>query len=231
MSDSSLMGITIMDITDFNITELDADTKTALSLHQSILQAEQTAANAMVTLCESLKTIRDRQLYKPLGFETFDGYTERACGIKRRQAYNYISVYEKLGSTVLQSNASLGITKLQLLTEVCAVDREDFITENNLDGMSVSEIKKLVEKSKEQGEQISLLSDELEGNEKSKEILLSENEELRRQVFYQFLPVLQACRRSTANKSFSLLRKMETEKRKNNSAAVFNNCSGICFLV
>ena len=48
--------------------------------------------------------------------------------------------------------------------------------------MSVSEIKKLVEKSKEQGEQISLLSDELEGNEKSKEILLSENEELRRQV-------------------------------------------------
>lgn len=182
MSDSSLMGITIMDITDFNITELNADTKTALSLHQSILQAEQTAANAMVTLCESLKTIRDRQLYKPLGFETFDGYTERACGIKRRQAYNYISVYEKLGSTILQSNASLGITKLQPLTEVCAVDREDFITENNLEGMSVSEIKKLVEKSKEQGEQISLLSDELEDNEKSKEILLSENEELRRQV-------------------------------------------------
>lgn len=182
MSDSSLMNISIMNITDFNITELNTDTRTALSLHQSILQAEQTAASAMVTLCESLKKIRDKQLYKLLGFETFDSYTEKACGIKRRQAYNYISTYEKLGSTVLQSNAQLGITKLQLLTEVCAVDRDDFIAENDLEGMSVSEIKRLVEKSKEQGEQISLLSDELEDNEKSKEILLSENEELRRQV-------------------------------------------------
>lgn len=177
MSDSSIMSIA-----DFNITEISADTMSALSTHQKIITAEQTAANAMLSLCENLKLMRDKHLYESLGFETFDTYTEQACGIKRRQAYNYISTYEKLGGTVLQSNASLGITKLQLLAEVCAVDREDFITENNLDGMSVSEIKKLVEKSKEQGEQISLLSDELEDNEKSKEILLSENEELRRQV-------------------------------------------------
>lgn len=178
MSDNS----SIMSIADFNITEMSADTMSALSTHQKIITAEQTAANAMISLCENLKLMRDKHLYEALGFETFDTYTEQACGIKRRQAYNYISTYEKLGGTVLQSNASLGITKLQLLTEVCAVDREDFITENNLEGMSVSEIKKLVEKSKEQGEQISLLSDELEDNEKSKEILLSENEELRRQV-------------------------------------------------
>lgn len=178
MSDNS----SIMSIADFNITEMSADTMSALNTHQKIITAEQTAANAMISLCENLKLMRDKHLYEALGFETFDTYTEQACGIKRRQAYNYISTYEKLGGTVLQSNASLGITKLQLLTEVCAVDREDFITENNLEGMSVSEIKKLVEKSKEQGEQISLLSDELEDNEKSKEILLSENEELRRQV-------------------------------------------------
>lgn len=177
MSDSSIMSIA-----DFNITEMSADTMSALSTHQKIITAEQTAANAMLSLCENLKLMRDKHLYESLGFETFDTYTEKACGIKRRQAYNYISTYEKLGGTVLQSNAQLGITKLQLLTEVCAVDRDDFVAENNLEGMSVSEIKKLVEKSKEQGEQISLLSDELEDNEKSKEILLSENEELRRQV-------------------------------------------------
>lgn len=178
MSDNS----SIMSIADFNITEMSADTMSALNTHQKIITAEQTAANAMISLCENLKLMRDKHLYEALGFETFDTYTEQACGIKRRQAYNYISTYEKLGGTVLQSNAQLGITKLQLLTEVCAVDRAEIIAENDLAGMSVKEIKELVEKSKEQGEQISLLSDELEDNEKSKEILLSENEELRRQV-------------------------------------------------
>lgn len=178
MSDSS----SIMSIADFNITEMSADTMSALNTHQKIITAEQTATNAMISLCENLKLMRDKHLYEALGFETFDTYTEQACGIKRRQAYNYISTYEKLGGTVLQSNAQLGITKLQLLTEVCAVDRDDFVAKNDLAGMSVKEIKELVEKSKEQGEQISLLSDELEDNEKSKEILLSENEELRRQV-------------------------------------------------
>lgn len=44
-------------------------------------------------------------------------------------------------------------------------------------------LRSLLRRVREQGgEQISLLSDELEDNEKSKEILLSENEELRRQV-------------------------------------------------
>ncbi len=182
MSDSSLMGITIMDITDFNITEINEDTKTSLALHQKILATEQAGAIIKVMQGKNLKIMRDIKLFNTLGFDSFEEYTERACGIKRRQAYNYITIYEKLGEKFLQSNASLGITKLQLLTEVCAVDREDFITENNLEGMSVSEIKKLVEKSKEQGEQISLLSDEVEDNEKSNEILLSENEELRRKV-------------------------------------------------
>lgn len=105
MSDSS----SIMSIADFNITEMSADTISALSTHQKIITAEQTAANAMISLCENLKLMRDKHLYEALGFETFDTYTEQACGIKRRQAYNYISTYEKLGGTVLQSNAQLGI--------------------------------------------------------------------------------------------------------------------------
>lgn len=174
MSDNS----SIMSIADFNITEMSADTMSALSTHQKIITAEQTAANAMLSLCENLKLMRDKHLYEPLGFETFDTYTEQACGIKRRQAYNYISTYEKLGGTVLQSNAQLGITKLQLLTEVCAVDRDDFIADNDLAGMSVKEIKELVEKSKQQGEQLALLGDELNDSNNAQKSLQGEKQKL-----------------------------------------------------
>lgn len=174
MSDNS----SIMSIADFNITEMSADTMSALNTHQKIITAEQTAANAMMSLCENLKLMRDKHLYEALGFETFDGYTERACGIKRRQAYNYISTYEKLGGTVLQSNAQLGITKLQLLTEVCAVDRDDFIADNDLAGMSVREIKELVEKSKQQGEQLALLGDELNDSNTVQKSLQSDKKNL-----------------------------------------------------
>lgn len=174
MSDNS----SIMSIADFNITEVSADTMSALNTHQKIITAEQTAANAMISLCENLKLMRDKHLYEALGFETFDTYTEQACGIKRRQAYNYISTYEKLGGTVLQSNASLGITKLQLLTEVCAVDRDDFVAENDLAGMSVKEIKELVEKSKQQGEQLALLGDELNDSNNAQKSLQADKQNL-----------------------------------------------------
>lgn len=171
----------LMNITDFNIQEMTPKTATALDIHTRILSAEQTAATAMITLCENLKKMRDDKLYLSLNFETFDDYTEQACGIKRRQAYNYIQTYEKLGKDVLQSNANLGITKLQLLTEVCAVDREDFIEENDLEGMSVAEVKKLVAENQQRGEQLNLLEAELDkermrADKAEDEILLLENE-------------------------------------------------------
>ena len=103
MSDNS----SIMSIADFNITEMSADTMSALNIHQKIITAEQTAANAMISLCENLKLMRDKHLYEALGFKKFDTYTEQACGIKRRQAYNYISTYEKLGGTVCSQMHSL----------------------------------------------------------------------------------------------------------------------------
>lgn len=178
----------IMTIADFNIETITTETKSALDVHSNIIAAEQSAANAMLSLCENLKKMRDTGLFKSLGFDKFEDYTERACNIKKRQAYNYIQTYERLGKSVMQSNAQLGITKLQLLTEVCAVERDDFIEKNDLDGMSVSEIKKLVEDNRHQGEQLSFLSDKVakaenDSSEKDKCIseLKAEIEELRKQ--------------------------------------------------
>ena len=169
----------IMTIADFHISEMTAETAAAIELHNSIVSAMKEAAFALVSLCENLKRMRDTGQYKALGFEKFEDYTEQACRIKKRQAYNYIATYERLGGTFLQSNAQLGITKLQLLTEVCAVDRADFVEQNDLEGMSVSEIKKLIAENKEYSEQISIFSESKERQEQELRRLEDENEALK----------------------------------------------------
>ena len=169
----------IMTIADFHISEMTAETAAAIELHNSIVSAMKEAAFALVSLCENLKRMRDTGQYKALGFEKFEEYTEQACRIKKRQAYNYIATYERLGGTFLQSNAQLGITKLQLLTEVCAVDRADFVEQNDLEGMSVSEIKKLIAENKEYSEQISIFSESKERQEQELRRLEDENEALK----------------------------------------------------
>lgn len=169
----------IMTIADFHISEMTTETAAAIELHNSIVSAMKEAAFALASLCENLKRMRDTGQYKALGFEKFEDYTEQACRIKKRQAYNYIATYERLGGTFLQSNAQLGITKLQLLTEVCAVDRADFVEQNDLEGMSVSEIKKLIAENKEYAEQISIFSESKERQEQELRRLEDENEALK----------------------------------------------------
>lgn len=129
----------------------------AMALHFGIQNAMQTAANAMVELCRNLKTMRDRKLYTHLGFSKFEDYVEQAHGIKQRQAYTYIQTYEKLTPKLMADNAELGITKLALLCQVSAIEREDFVEENDLGGMTVEEVKALIEEKNGLHEQVSML--------------------------------------------------------------------------
>ena len=137
-------------------------------LHQNILAHAQMAAESLWQCCKELKRMRDTKLYESLGFNKFSDYTEQALNLKERQAYNYISTYEKLGERFLQSNADLGITKLAELAQLPPMVRDEVVENNNLSSMSVSEIKKLVAENDQKGEQISLLQDESE--QKSEEI-------------------------------------------------------------
>lgn len=129
----------------------------ATLLHHKIMANAEIAAGALLEMCQALKEMRDKKLYLQLNMPTFDAYCEEKVGIKARQAYTYISTYEKLGSTVLQSNASLGITKLELIAQLPAPDRATELAEGTFEGMSVKAIKELVKKSKEQAEQLESL--------------------------------------------------------------------------
>lgn len=148
------------------IQQIDAKYEIAIRLNTKIRANAEVAAAALYEVCRDLKTMRDEKLYISLGYEDFGAYCEEMAGIKARWAYDHIKTLEQLGKDVLQSNASAGITKLELLTHVPALERQDFLEENSILELSVSELKKRIEElEKESGrraEQISFLEEKAE---------------------------------------------------------------------
>lgn len=135
----------------------------AVTLHQSILANAQVSATAFVEVCKGIKKMQIEKLYIELGYENFEDYTEKALNLGRSQAYKYIRLLDNLGEDFVHSNAQLGISKLALIASVeIKEDREEMLKDNEMSEMSTREIQELVEKVKFQGEQLSLLEEELE---------------------------------------------------------------------
>lgn len=134
--------------------EVTPTTQKAYDTHARILANGQVMARALVDVCHDLKTMRDEGLYTELGYDTFEEYAEQACGIKQRQAYSYISAYEKLGQKYMADHADLGITKLELISQISSYEREEFAADVDLESATVRELKAEVERYKKQTEQL-----------------------------------------------------------------------------
>ncbi len=142
--------------------------ESALELDFQIKAYANEAWRNLVESCKCLKKMRDTKLYESLGYSSFGDYTFKSLNIKERQAYTYISALETHGEAFLQLNANLGITKLALLQQIPGVDREEFVAIHDLEGMTVEEVKKLVAENDQRGEQIELLSEQLEEEKSDK---------------------------------------------------------------
>ncbi len=157
----------------------------AVNTHARIMTNGQVLQNTLLEICKDLKSMRDERLYKELGYETFEEYAEKAVGLKQRQAYSYISTYEKLGPKYLEENSSLGITKLELISQIDSYEREEFIAEENVESLSVRELKEKVDEYKKQNEQLTFQLEELSQatNETvADETVSKENEELKAKI-------------------------------------------------
>lgn len=134
----------------------------AVVITERIKDYGRAAVNAICNIGKDLRRMKIEGLYTHLKYETFEDYAEKEFNLKRRQAYLYISVYEKLGEDFVQSNAQLGITKLALLAQMNAEDRAELMEaeDTDLNGMTTKEVEELVSKYKEQGEQLSMLEEE-----------------------------------------------------------------------
>ncbi len=140
---------------------IDKTYETAIALHERIMMSGAMVATALIEMCRGLKQMRDDRLYIALGHDNFEAYCEDRAGIKSRQAYNYIAIYERFGTDKLESYADIGVTKLELISRLPFGERDEILEKASEEGMSASEIKRLLEENKKQGEQISLLEEQL----------------------------------------------------------------------
>lgn len=139
---------------------LSEEQNEALNLHYEIIAKGNLAASAMVDFCQNLKRMRDERKYLLLGHESFEEYVEQDVGIKQRQAYTYIQALESLGEKYLQSNASLGISKLGMLAALPWYERREVEENNDVAEMSTRELKETISKLHEAQEQLTLITAE-----------------------------------------------------------------------
>ncbi len=109
-------------------------------LHERICYNARKSAEHWVEMASAIREMRDSKRYRAAGFEDFADYTVNALGIKERQAYNYISVIEKLPEEFIRAHATIGVTKLALLTSVNEEEREEILEKIDLDTARTSEI-------------------------------------------------------------------------------------------
>lgn len=167
--------------------------KQAEALHAQIMANGRLIGRALVGMAAELKKMRDEKLYTELGHGSFEEYLKEDVGIRARQAYNYISTYERLQPQLMEKYADAGITKLQLLCEISAPERADFAEENDIESTSVSELKRLVEEKNGLHQQLSMMekkesqaAEELEALreelQKARDALAAGGEELERKA-------------------------------------------------
>ena len=157
------------------VTVLTEQRKTAIELNQKIILTAQLAQKNLYDMCVMLKQMRDDKLYKELGYANFEDYCENEIGMKRRNAYNYISVIEKVEN--VQSIAQIGMTKLSLLASLSESQQEEIQQTVNLEETSVRELKaecdRLKAANKKAESNLKSLQTELDNEKKSNEELLS----------------------------------------------------------
>lgn len=179
----------------------------AITLHAEILAKANAVANALVDFALSLKKMRDRELYTHFGCENFEEYTEKIVGIKSRQAYTYIRAVEGFGEVKMIEHSSLGITKLSMLLDVPANERDDFIEQNNVAEMSTRVLQEKIKSLEEKIEQMTLFADTKEEIQDNS----AENEELKAQIkeLEQSLAEFKAIETSRADEEHSSKIKIE----------------------
>ncbi|MBQ4397599.1 MAG: hypothetical protein II828_08760 [Clostridia bacterium] len=124
-------------------TIADRDVR-ARELHQKILISAQLVAQNLWEMCSSLKEMRDDKLYKSFGYANFEDYCEKEVGLKRRQAYQYISIADRLSLEFVQSTAQIGVEKFALLASISDGEREQVMEETDVESVTVRELKEQI---------------------------------------------------------------------------------------
>jgi DNA repair exonuclease SbcCD ATPase subunit len=113
----------------------------AFLLDRSIKANAQAMQQSLYEVCTGLKEMRDGKLYKELGYQNFEDYTENEVGIKKVQAYKYVAIATNLTSDFVHSSEQIGTTKLALLAKLDEPTRQEVTETVDVENTTVKELK------------------------------------------------------------------------------------------
>ena len=136
----------------------------AVTLTRSIIANAQAAQQSLYEVCKGLKEMRDGKLYKELGYQNFEDYTENEVGIKRHMAQKYIAIADMENGESIHHFEQIGVTKLALLAKLDEPTRQEVTESVDVESVTVKELKA----------QITALTAERDENERAAELLSNE---------------------------------------------------------
>ncbi len=116
----------------------------AAELNRRIITAAQLAQQSLYEMCMGFKEMRDSKLYKELGYSDFGDYCEKETGFKRSQAYNYISIVEKLPADFVQRVGQIPMRDLLFLTTVSEQERAEIVDNTDLENTTVKQLEQQI---------------------------------------------------------------------------------------
>ena len=122
----------------------DEKRKEAESLNDDIIQRSKQLSDNIITIAILLKQMRDKKLYKELGFNNFEQYCEEKADISYRHAHRYISILENISPENLTTLSGLSVSKLMKIATLKPDEQNDLIANNDLNSMSVRKLDAMI---------------------------------------------------------------------------------------
>lgn len=158
----------------------------AVETHQRIITSANLAQQNLWDMCQGLKKMRDDKLYKELGYQNFEDYCENEVGMKRSNAYNYISIVEKINPENVQTFGQISKSKLMLLATISEPEQAEIAKTVDLENTTVKQLKAEIERLKDDNLNLSMNYDKTYDNKiklsEENTKLEIENKTLREQV-------------------------------------------------
>ncbi len=124
----------------------------AEALHKQITGYGEVIYQSLYGMCTAIKQMRDSKLYRALGYDTFEAYSDEKLGMSRAQAYSYIAIADRLSADFVQSTGQIGIQKLYLLAMAPEETRTEITQTVDLESTTVRELREQIAALKEESE-------------------------------------------------------------------------------
>lgn len=159
------------------VTVLTEQRKNAIELNNKIIFNASMAQDYLWEMCRALKEMRDTRLYKELGYSNFEDYCENEVGMKRANAYRYITIVEHINPENVSPVRQIGVKKLALLATLSDEQQKEVTEKIDLENTTYRELKaecdRLKAANKKAESSLKSLQTELDNEKKSNEELMS----------------------------------------------------------